>query len=126
MEARLLELPLTGFGIEPTTAQVELDVLSRSDRLKRSAAILGAGLLAALIALPIPLVHFVFVPGALLAGIVLAVARLRQGQIFRSARGRCPYCATEQSFTVLGRFRLPKRLHCEACHQQLVLGGPTT
>ena len=126
MEARVLELPLTGFGAAPTTARVELDILSRGDRLKRSAAIFGLGLLAALIALPIPLVHFVFVPGAVLAGAVLSIRRLHQGEIFRSASGPCPYCATEQSFTVLGRFTLPKRLYCEACHQQLVLGGSTT
>lgn len=121
-----MELPLTGFGTEPTTAQVELDILSRGDRFKRSAAILGISVVAALIALPIPLVHFVFVPGALVVGAVMAIARLRQGQIFRSVRGCCPFCAAEQSFTVLGRFTLPKRLYCEACHQQLVLERSTT
>jgi hypothetical protein len=126
MEVRSLELPLRAFGAKPTAARVELDVLTPSDRLKRAATILGISLVAAIVALPIPLVHFVFVPGALVAGIVLAIARLRQGQVFRSASGCCPYCATEQMFTVMGRFRLPKALHCKACHQELVLEGSTT
>ena len=126
MEVRTLELPLRGFGAEPTAAQVELDLLSRGERLKRATLILAAGLLAALIALPIPLVHFVFVPGALVAGAVLAVARLRQREIFRSARGACPYCSTEQRFTVMGRFKLPKKIYCQSCQRLLLLGDSTT
>ena len=126
MEIRLLELPLRAFGAKATAARVELNVLTPTDRLKRAATILGVSLIAATIALPIPLVHFVFVPGVLLAGIVLSIVRLRQAEIFRSASGPCPYCATEQRFTVMGRFRLPKKLHCEACHRQLVLEGSTT
>ena len=126
MELRSLELPLRAFGATATAARVELDVLSPSDRLKRAATILGFSVIAAAIALPIPLVHFVFVPGALVAGIVMAIVRLRQGEVFRSASGSCPYCGVEQQFTVLGRFRLPKKLYCQACQRQLVLEGPAT
>ena len=60
------------------------------------------------------------------AGIVMSVVRLRQGEIFRSASGPCPYCGTEQRFMVMGTFRLPKQLHCKACHRQLMLEGATT
>ena len=126
MEGRTLELQLRAFGADPTAARVELDVLTTGERVRRAGTIFGVGLIAALIALPIPLVHFVFVPGALAAGIVLAAVRLRQGEIFRSARGACPYCAAEQSFTVMGRFTLPKKLHCGSCHRQLALEGSTT
>jgi hypothetical protein len=126
MELRSLELPLRAFGAEATAARVELDILSPADRLKRAATILGVSVIAAAIALPIPLVHFVFVPGALVAGIVMSLVRLRQGEIFRSANGRCPYCGVEQGFTVMGRFRLPKKLYCQACQRQLMLEGSTT
>lgn len=126
MELRSLELRLRAFGAEATAARVELDILSPADRLKRAATILGFSVIAAAIALPIPLVHFVFVPGALVAGIVMAIVRLSQGEVFRSANGSCPYCGVEQAFTVMGRFRLPKKLHCEACQRQLMLEGSTT
>ena len=126
METRTLELRLRGFGAEPRPALIELDILSAAERAKRAAMTFGAGLLAALIALPIPLVHFVFVPGALATGAALGAMRLRQQEIFRNARGSCPYCGAEQRFTVLGRFKLPKKLHCESCHQQLILEEPTT
>jgi RNase P subunit RPR2 len=56
----------------------------------------------------------------------MSVVRLRQGEIFRSASGPCPYCGTEQRFMVMGTFRLPKQLHCKACHRQLMLEGATT
>ena len=105
---------------------VELDVLTSGERMKRAGVIFGAGLIAALIALPIPLVHFVFVPGALVAGVVLAAVRLRQEEIFRSASGACPYCGAEQRFTVMGPFKLPKKLHCGSCQRQLSLEGSTT
>jgi hypothetical protein len=126
MEVRSLELPLRAFGAKPTAARVELDVLTPSDRLKRAATILGISLIAAVIALPIPLVHLVLVPGVLLTGISVSAVRLGQREIFRSASGSCPYCGTEQRFTVMGRFRLPKTLHCQVCHRQLVLEGSTT
>jgi hypothetical protein len=125
MEVRTVELVLRGFGAPPARAVAELDVLNRQERLKRAGLTFGAGLVAALIALPIPLVHFVFVPAALLAGATLAVLRLRQGEVFRGVSASCPICGKEQRFTVMGRFRLPRKLHCESCHHQLELGAAT-
>ncbi len=126
MESRTLRLHLRTFGTRPTAALVELDVLTRSERMKRAGTTLGASLVAALIALPIPLVHFVFVPGALAAGIIVAAMRLRQEEIFHRATGPCPSCATEQDFMVAGIFRLPKKLHCGSCHRELTLEATTT
>jgi hypothetical protein len=126
MEMRTLGLPLTGFGVTPTAARVEVLTLSPGDRLKRAAVIFGASLLGAAIAIPIPLVHFVLVPGALLLGMGFGLMRLRQREIFRRAEGRCPFCLAEQSFTVMGRFQLPKKLHCSTCQRQLMLDELTS
>ena len=126
MERRRQELAVRGFGAQPTTAVVVLDILNHAERMRRAGAILGAGVIAALIALPIPLVHFVFVPGALIAGITMAAIRMRQQEVFRSAEGACPYCGAEQQFSVMGRFKLPKQLHCTSCQRQLTLDEPTT
>jgi hypothetical protein len=126
MELKAMELPLTGFGAAATPARVEILTLSPADRIKRAAVIFGAFLLGAAIAIFIPLVHFVLVPAALILGAVFALSRLRQREIFRSAAGRCPFCSTEQSFTVMGPFKLPKTLYCSACQRQLRLDEPTT
>ncbi|MGH8474068.1 MAG: hypothetical protein ACREVJ_16830, partial [Gammaproteobacteria bacterium] len=96
-------------------------MLTPAERMKRAAVAFGIFLLVAVIAIPIPLVHFVLVPAALVLGIGFAVARLRQSEIFRGVEGRCPFCATEQAFTAMGRFRLPKSLHCANCQRRLVL-----
>jgi hypothetical protein len=126
MEVRTLHLQLRAFGADPALGVVELDVLTSGERLKRAGLTFGAGLIAALIALPIPLVHFVFVPGALTAGIAIGIVRLRQGEVFRGASGACPYCAVQQRFTVMGPFKLPKKLHCGSCQRQLTLEDTTT
>jgi hypothetical protein len=126
VEVRTLELPLKGFGAPPTLAHVEFLSLSAVDRFKRAGMILGACLLAAIIFIPVPLVHLIIVPGALILGVVFALIRLQQREIFRSVVGRCPFCGTEQRFTALGRFRIPKALTCSSCRRQVVLEEPTS
>jgi hypothetical protein len=126
VEVHSIELPLKGFGAPASRAQVEYYTLSKVDRLKRAGMILGAGIVAAIIFIPVPLVHLIVVPGALVLGFILALVRLQQGEIFRSVVGRCPFCGSEQRFTALGRFRIPKALNCASCQRQLVLEEPTS
>jgi hypothetical protein len=118
---RSLELALRGIGAAPSVAQVEVLVLNPADRLKRAGLAFAAGLAVAILGVPIPIVHFVLVPGAFLGGLGVALNRLRQGETFRSAKGCCPYCGLEQTFTLFGGFHLPKRLDCGACHRDLYL-----
>ena len=123
MNTRSLTVPLTGFGCPPTEATVVVALLTLRERLVRSARVVGAGLVAALIALPIPLVHFVFVPGAVLTGLTLGILRVQQREIFESAEAACPYCGTAQKLGLAGRaFRLPRVVHCHNCGRQLDLG----
>ena len=122
MDIRSLTAHLKGFGAEPTPAEIVVESLSPRQRLGRAAAMAGLGLAAALIALPIPLVHFVLVPGSLLLGGILGAMRLSQRQIFRSAEGPCPFCGTRQKLGLAGKtFRLPRRLHCGSCGRELDL-----
>jgi hypothetical protein len=55
-----------------------VDNLTTGQRLRRAGVALAAGGALALVALPIPLVHFVLVPGALLLGLIFAALRLNQ------------------------------------------------
>jgi hypothetical protein len=119
MEVRKLELPLKGFGQPPTAATVEVVVLTPAERLKRGAGLFGVFLLVALVALPIPIVHLFLVPGALLLGLMLSARRLGQVQVFRRVEGRCPFCGTQQTFSIMGSFRLPRQVHCAHCHRAL-------
>jgi hypothetical protein len=118
---RTIALTLHGFGASPAPARAEVAELSKAERLKRAAVVFGAFVAVALIALPIPIVHFVVVPAGLLLAVTLGLLRLREGEIFRAVDGRCPFCGTEQSFSVLGRFRLPRQVDCASCHRRLTL-----
>ena len=124
MTTATIELRLKGFGAPPGAARAEVAELTPRDRLKRAAVVFGAFVAVALIAIPIPIVHFVLVPGGLLLAVVLGVVRLGQSRIFRGAEGRCPFCGTEQQFSLFGRFRLPRRVDCASCHRRLSLEAP--
>ena len=121
METRSLQLPLRGTGAAPRTATIEIGVLDPADRVRRAAVAFGTGLVAAAIAVLIPIVHFVLVPAALVLGIVFCVRRLGQRETFRGGSGACPYCGTQQQLTLLGRFHLPKRVYCSSCQRELYL-----
>ena len=123
MNLRTLNLSLKGFGAPPAPARAEVAELSMAERLKRAAVVFGAFIAVAVIALPIPIVHFVLVPGGLLLAVSLGLLRLREGEVFRAVNGRCPFCGTEQAFSVLGRFRLPREVDCANCHRRLTLEG---
>jgi hypothetical protein len=101
---------------------VIVERLSLRARIVRAAAVVGLGLAAAVIALPIPVVHFVLVPGSLLAGFVLGAIRIAQREVVRCAEGPCPFCGTLQRLGLAGRtFRLPRRVHCSTCGRELDL-----
>ena len=124
MTTRTLNVALKGFGAPATDAEVQLAVLDPGDRVKRAAVVFLAFMLVAVGAIPIPLVHFVLVPGALLLGLIFAVMRLNQRQVIRSAEGNCPYCGTHQRLGLAGRvFRLPREVFCDKCRRPLDLGA---
>jgi len=121
MQLRSVEMPLHGVGAAARTVEVDVGVLGPRDRLKRAGVALAAGLGGAVVALPIPIVHLILVPGFLVAGLAFALRRLGQGETFRGARGLCPFCGVDQRFTLVGPFRLPKRVYCSSCHRELYL-----
>ena len=121
MTTRTLELRLHGFGAPTVPARAEIAELAPADRFKRAAVVFGAFVAVAIVALPIPIVHFMLVPGGLLLAFVLGGLRLREDAIFRDVSGGCPFCGTEQHFPLFGRFRLPKDVHCANCGRKLTL-----
>lgn len=122
MSDESLQLSVSGFGAAPTTGVALVHVLERGERLRRAGGIFAAGLVAALITLPIPLVHFFFPPAALVTGTVLGVRRLRQRAVFTSARGTCPFCGREQSLGLTGATaQLPRKATCHGCRRELRL-----
>jgi hypothetical protein len=66
----------------------------------------------------IPLLHFVLVPGLLIAGIVLFAVRLREDCSLHSVTASCPRCAVERVYAPGGRFYDGRVFHCDGCGEQ--------
>ena len=63
--------------------------MAPAERLKRAALVFGAFVAVAVVALPIPIVHFVLVPGGLLLAVTLGALAAR-GRDLPRRRGPLP------------------------------------
>jgi hypothetical protein len=116
MNLRHVSLPLSGFGADGTSADVEIGTLSRTERIKRAALAPLVGLGISVAVLPIPIVHFAVPPVALVTGVVLGVRRAMQSEIITSASGVCPFCGAHQTLGLTGTpYRMPRDLKCHSC-----------
>ncbi|HTO74278.1 MAG TPA: hypothetical protein VMJ30_10665 [Gemmatimonadales bacterium] len=115
-------LRLRGFGVSPTPVAAVTRHLSMKERIARAGRAFGVAFLAALLMLPIPIIHIIGPPLAIIIGIVLGLRRLGEGEIFVSAEGSCPFCHHEQYLGMAqSRFSLPRTLTCRSCRQPLEL-----
>jgi hypothetical protein len=122
MSLRPVSLALKSFGYPPSRAEILVRQLSARERLRRAGILFAAGLGVALVALPIPLVHLVLPPAALVLGLAGGLRRLGQAEVFERAEAECPSCHTRQRLNLTGSaFRLPQRITCSHCLQPLRL-----
>ncbi|WP_455197992.1 hypothetical protein [Kaarinaea lacus] len=89
------------------------------DRLSRAGIRLAAFWAAALVAVFIPLAHFVLVPAFLIAGIVMAISAYRTDQSLNEATGDCPVCHESVSIPLEANDQLPKWTYCPHCNASL-------
>lgn len=122
MTMRTARLTLSGFGVRPTVADAEIRSLAAGERFRRAGTVAGAGLVAALVTLPIPIVHFIFPPAALLTGLVLGARRVGQRELFHRVIGTCPFCGRSGRLGLTDSpVRLPRQLTCPDCRKTLEL-----
>lgn len=115
-------LRLRGFGVPPTGVAAVTRRLGMKERAARAGRVFGLGLLAALLMLPIPIIHIIGPPLAIIIGMVMGLRRLGEGEIFVSAEGSCPFCHHQQYLGMAqSRFSLPRTLTCSSCRQPLEL-----
>lgn len=80
-----------------------MDAPERTSRAVRALATCWG---LAVLAVFLPVLHFVLVPSLLVAGPVVALSRLRERCTVRGASGTCPACGAAQSFAVSGALRV--------------------
>lgn len=110
-------------GCESTTAVVVLVKRSLPIRLVRAVTALGLWVVAA-VCIFIPILHFFLVPGFVIAGVVLAVLRLREDVSLVALRGACPRCRNERTYSTSGRYREGRSVHCDGCGNAFTLHTP--
>jgi hypothetical protein len=116
---------LTAFGAPPVAAVATVVSQTRAERITRALAALGAFWALALVALFIPVAHFILVPTLVIVGIVAAVRRGREARRLVNVRGTCPRCGVERRFDVGGRFGVERAFDCPWCHNILRLRPPS-
>jgi len=93
----------------------------RAARMRRSLQALGACWGCAIIAVFLPVLHFVLVPLLLLAGPLMSLQKFREHVTLVRAEGACPACAAPQAHRLNSEARERTVLRCEACGRALEL-----
>jgi hypothetical protein len=112
-------ITLTLPGELATTAVATVQDRNVAARCARAGGALLAAWSIAGLCVFLPLAHFVLVPGFGVAGLFLAVARLREGRSLLRVDGVCPRCKVRRALPGAGRFRDGGSVHCEGCGSQL-------
>jgi hypothetical protein len=94
--------------------------LSGQRRLIRAAKIWALLWVLMVMSLPLMIIHFILVPGFLIAGPVVAMRRYRVMELPHHGEGHCPCCKQEVSLTADDCNRLPLRMPCPACKASLL------
>lgn len=117
---------LAAFGAAPTPARAAVEVNSPGVRARRAGLALLAAWGLAVLAVFIPIAHFVLVPLLLVAGPLLAARRLGEVRTLLRLEGRCPRCGLAQTFETGGRFPPRRPVTCARCRSELTVEAPPT
>jgi hypothetical protein len=90
------------------------------DRARRAMLGLGACWGAAILAVFLPLLHFILVPGPL-----VALSQLKQRVTILDVTGPCPACGNPIHESLMSDSRVPLSLRCEKCRRALTVKLPT-
>jgi hypothetical protein len=100
---------------------LNITVYNKNDRVKRALAILGLFWLLAALSIPIVIVHWLLVPGFLIAGPIMAYRRYLSTATTENAAGQCPHCKQDVMIELDSTDTLPKWTYCPACNKPIQL-----
>ncbi|HTR97909.1 MAG TPA: hypothetical protein VMH61_08410 [Candidatus Acidoferrales bacterium] len=108
----------------PMPASVRVESRDRRARLVRAARTLGACWGLAVVAIFLPVLHFVLVPLLLVLGPALGWSRLNEAHSLLRASGSCPGCGGALELKLGQRWRERTMLRCPACGRGIELRLP--
>lgn len=121
MTQRQQSFVLSGYHGRPTAGSVTVVEYSRRERWRRALGGLGKWWGIAVLAVFIPVAHFILVPSFLGYGVWQFAQRMGTVELATGARGTCPDCGKEQAFEVAARWRAPQPVTCRYCQRGLKL-----
>lgn len=111
---------LKGYDEVTTHGELRVQEWNKRERILRALKFGGACLGLAIVSIILPLLHFVLVPGLLLAGPIVAFFVLRQEAVVLGGKGTCPYCKKTMKI-VRSAPRFPISDMCEHCHKSVTI-----
>jgi len=108
-------------GRPATEAQLEVRHWGPRQRLMRALQGLGMCWGSAVLAVLLPVLHWVLVPSLLIGGPILAFLRYQEQTTVLAARGPCPACSVELAFALGQASRRRMLLRCEHCGRGITL-----
>ena len=102
-------------------AQLEIRQWSPRQRLIRALKGLGMCWGAALLAVLLPVLHWVLVPSLLIGGPLFAFMRYHERMTIVAARGPCPACGVELSCALGQASRRSMMVRCDHCGRGITL-----
>lgn len=118
-EARALPVRVQG-STQTSNGEVYLRHWERPARMKRALKAWGMCWGGAVVAVLIPGLHFVLVPGLLLAGLIVPVVVFQQESAILGGLSECPKCGKPLPL-VGGKDRWPLHDVCSACFESVVI-----
>ena len=105
-------------------ATVRVQGHDRRDRVRRALFGFAACWGAAILAVFLPLLHFILVPSLLVAGPLVALSQLKQRVTILDVDGPCPACGAPIREKLNSDARMPMNLRCESCRRALTVRLP--
>jgi hypothetical protein len=87
-----VKLIASSSNVKETEGEIQIQVWSSQERLKRALKAWGMCWAGALISVLIPLAHFILVPSLFLAGPIAAYFIYQQQETIQGGEGKCPAC----------------------------------
>ena len=105
-------------------ATVNVKQHGRPDRLRRAARAWAGCWGAAIVAVFLPVLHFVLVPALLVGGPLYAMVMMRERVTVLGADGDCPACGAAQHPRLKAGASERMEFRCESCRRALLLRLP--
>lgn len=118
-EQRVLEIRDGNGNAQPGVLHVAL--FDQAARNLRALKILGLLWGLAIVSIFIIILHWVLVPGFLIAGPIMAIRKRKVAIEIEKAGGICPACSEEITLQMEADDTLPKSTYCPKCNHPLQL-----